>query len=87
MAEIKDLLNEANATELTNTNNRNKAEILISQVFGDWNNIKRCKTLADSVNYEQDKMKYELELHRAILSCELRLRSLQRTIRELDNNN
>lgn len=86
MAEIKDLLNDTNASEVINTNNRNKAEVIINQVFGDWNNIKRCMTLADNANQEHDKMRYELEMHKAILSCELRLRSLQRTIRDLDNN-
>lgn len=80
MAEIKDIVAEGTANELS----RSKAEVLISQVFNDWNNIKRCKTLSDSSNYEPDRIKYELELYKAILSCELRLRSLQRTIRELN---
>ena len=58
MAEIKDIVTEGTASELS----RSKAEVLISQVFNYWNNIKRCKTLSDNSNYEPDRIKYELEV-------------------------
>lgn len=63
----------------------NKLEATIGQVMSDWNNIKRCLTLSQNYPQEQERVKYELEMYQSILCCELRLRSLQRSIRGLSN--
>lgn len=77
--------NQTNMELETTNGSKQKAEMLMAQTFNDWNNLKRCLTLSESSNVEVERLKYMVEFHKALLSCELRLRSLQKSIREIQD--
>lgn len=63
---------------------KGKAEAELKKLFTEWNALKRSLVLKDNATTQAERDKFELEFHKLLLGCELRMRGIQGAIREIE---
>ena len=64
--------------------NKGKAEAELKKLFNEWNALKRSLVLTENATSEGERLRNEIEFHKLLLACELRIRGIQSAVRDMD---